>query len=97
MRSCLTLFKKREVFFPFCVFVLTLLLYLPQVFLCEAILCDAALRCVPMVECFFHQSFSAFHSGVFLSLLTAKNFQKINGGKLSEICRSEKSNSISGS
>jgi hypothetical protein len=65
MRSCLTLFKKREGFFLCCVFVLTLLLYLPQIFLREAILRDVALRYAPMAESFASGDFRyAFHPRV---------------------------------
>ena len=98
MRSCLTLFKKREGFFLCCVFVLTLLLYLPQIFLREAILRDVALRYAPMAGgVVFSSVFLCISFGSFFVAPAGENFSEKNGGKLLKICRSEKSNSMSGS
>ena len=65
MQNCLTLFRKREFLFPLCVFVLALLLYLPQIFLRDAILRDVACRYAPMAESFAAGHFRyAFHPRV---------------------------------
>ena len=65
MQKILTLFKKREGVFLFCVFVLTLLLYGPQIFLRDAVLRDVALRYAPMADAFAAGDFLyAFHPRV---------------------------------
>ena len=81
MPDFLTFAKKQEKFFPAGVFVLTICLYLPQLFLREALLRDVACRYAPMAEAFAAGQFRyAFHPRVLsLSPLVSGCFCYLTG------------------